>query len=620
MAAGRTLTVSLVANTNSFRRGMMSALRDTQGFNNKMSAMGANLRGVVGPALIGAAAAAGAFAVKLGVDAVKAAAAEEQAVVRLQQALVNAGNAMATDSVEKYISGMQRTTGVADDELRPAMVTLVNATQDATDAQNLLGLALDVSAGSGRDLKTVTEALSKAALGQTTALRRLGVPLSDAAVKSKDINVITQELSATFRGQAAKAGATFQGRMNAVSAALGDLQESLGKGLIDGMTNATDGANSMVDALESLQPVAESVGNWVGRQVDGFGDLVNILELVVPAITDTETVYGQFINGILDSPAWMTHLEAISGIADRLEQLGVISDSVSERHSDYRDAVVRASDAARGAVKNVDDLGTTTWDSAEAAEEAADKFDLFAAAVDKTQTVVEFRRSVDEVTTAFKKANTPVNIFNEKGKENFDLLSDLIVDTAKYAENQTTLAGRTAAASQGLGTLADAMANAKMDSSTRALLLEPFQALIEDLAEAGVDVAGLQTQLNNLRNKTITVTVNTQTYGRPPGVSSSEWYGRAMGGAVRGFSMGTHLSDSIPAMLSRGEYVVRASSVAKLGLGFMDAVNMGRVPAGTGGSGVTIGTLNVTSAPGERAEDSVPRSLRRLAFVAGLNV
>ena len=617
MAAGRTLTVSLVANTNSFRRGMMSAVRDTQGFQNKMTVMGANLRGVIGPALMGAAAAAGAFAVKLGVDAVRAAAAEEQALVRLQQALNNAGDAMAMDSVETYISGMQRATGVADDELRPAMVTLVNATQDATDAQNLLGLALDVSAGSGRDLRTVTEALSKAALGQTTALRRLGVPLSDAAVKSKDMNVITRELAQTFRGQAERAGQTFQGRMNAVSAALGDLQESLGKGLIDGMTGASDGANSMVSALESLQPVAEGVGNWVGRQVDGFADLANILELVIPSILDTETAYGQFINGVMDSPVWMTHLEAISGIADQLEQLGVITDSTAEQHEDYRDALVRASDAARGTVKNVDELGETTWDSAEAAEEAASKFDLFAAAIDKTQTVVAFRQAIDEVGKAFKRANTPVNIFGEKGQENFELLTDLITDTAKYAEGQTTLAGRTAAASQGLDTLAGALKNAKMDPSTRALLLEPFQALVDDLREAGVDVDALQRRLDGLKSKTITLTVNS--VGMSPD-AFREFKGSAMGGYIPGYSMGTHLSDSIPAMLSRGEYVVRASSVAKLGLGFMDAVNMGRVPAGSGGSGVSIGTLNVTSAPGERAEESVPRSLRRLAFVAGLSV
>jgi hypothetical protein len=31
-----------------------------------------------------------------------------------------------------------------------------------------------------------------------------------------------------------------------------------------------------------------------------------------------------------------------------------------------------------------------------------------------------------------------------------------------------------------------------------------------------------------------------------------------------------------------------------------------------------IQSLNVTSAPNERAEDSVPRALRRMAFVSGL--
>ncbi len=61
MATGRTLTVSLVANTNSFRRGMMSAVRDAEGFRGKMTAIGANLRGVVGPALAGAAAASRAI-------------------------------------------------------------------------------------------------------------------------------------------------------------------------------------------------------------------------------------------------------------------------------------------------------------------------------------------------------------------------------------------------------------------------------------------------------------------------------------------------------------------------------------------------------------------------------
>lgn len=48
---------------------------------------------------------------------------------------------------------------------------------------------------------------------------------------------------------------------------------------------------------------------------------------------------------------------------------------------------------------------------------------------------------------------------------------------------------------------------------------------------------------------------------------------RAAGGPIYG--AGTPTSDSIPAMLSNGEYVIRASSVAKYGKGFMDKVNSG---------------------------------------------
>lgn len=49
----------------------------------------------------------------------------------------------------------------------------------------------------------------------------------------------------------------------------------------------------------------------------------------------------------------------------------------------------------------------------------------------------------------------------------------------------------------------------------------------------------------------------------------------ATGGYVNGY--GTSTSDSNLAMLSRGEYVVRADTVRKFGVGFMDALNDGRL-------------------------------------------
>ena len=53
--------------------------------------------------------------------------------------------------------------------------------------------------------------------------------------------------------------------------------------------------------------------------------------------------------------------------------------------------------------------------------------------------------------------------------------------------------------------------------------------------------------------------------------------GLATGGPV--FGAGTATSDSIPAWLSNGEYVVKAASVGKYGMDFMDALNAGNIAA-----------------------------------------
>jgi len=84
--------------------------------------------------------------------------------------------------------------------------------------------------------------------------------------------------------------------------------------------------------------------------------------------------------------------------------------------------------------------------------------------------------------------------------------------------------------------------------------------------------------------------------------------GFAEGGAVRG--PGGPTSDQIPAMLSNGEYVLRAAAVQRLGVGFLDAVNggstrrvaafaagglVGSVPAGAGAGGFGGPSISVTN-------------------------
>lgn len=629
--------IQIVVGTDYNDRDLKRAQRDlnrlstqakkTQG---PVAQLGAGIRKQLTPNLMLAGAAAAAFAVKIGVDAVKAAAAEEQAIARLATALDNAGESLALENVEAGIDRMARASGIADDQLRPAMITLVNATQDAAKAQDLLSLALDISAGSGRDLGSVTMALSKAANGQVTALRRLGVPLSDAAIKSKDLNAITAELQQTFRGQAAKAADTFQGRLNRLGVALGELQESLGTGFINALEGGANGTDDLSSAIKDLEPVVQGLGAQVGGAVKGLGDLVflggeaaNAMGLFESSASDASSGVEDFANKLLDFAfANGGALGAVSDLRDQLEDSGVITQSAAEQHVDYRDAVERASIAAENSVTSINAMGDEVTTSGEDAAEAAEKFDLFSAAIAKTDQVVAFRQAVDEVGRSFKKANTPVNIFTEKGQENFDTLKGLIERTASFAETQTTLAGKASIASQGLGSLTDAFGNAKMDPATRALLLEPFQALIDDLREANVDVSGLQQQLDGLKSKKITVT----TEYRFTGENKQAFY-EADGGRIAGRGFGVPRgSDTVPAMLTPGEFVIRKSAVDKFGAGLFSQLNRGinplagMSPTGSGrAGGFSIGTINVTSVAGERADTSLPRALRRMAFLAGMN-
>ena len=185
MAAGK--GIQIVVGTDYNDRDLKRAQRDLNNLSRTqktalgpMGKMASGMKGQLTPgfAAMGAAAAAAgaaiaAMAIQLAVDGVQAAAQEEQALAKLQTALNNVGQGFMLSQVEGFIDDLQRATGVADDELRPALQTLVTATGDATQAQDLLSLALDVSAATGRDLTSVSSALAKAANGQFTQLNRL---------------------------------------------------------------------------------------------------------------------------------------------------------------------------------------------------------------------------------------------------------------------------------------------------------------------------------------------------------------------------------------------------------------------------------------------------------------
>ena len=251
MADIRTLKLQLLADTAQFSTGLDKAATDTTSFTNKVDKVVAN----AAKAFLGLATAVGTAAFAIGVSAVKAAIEDEKAQVSLAQTLRN--TTKATDqqiaATEDYIDATARATGIADDQLRPSLDRLVRSTKDVTQAQKLQALALDIAAGTGKDLATVTEALSKGLDGNLGALKRIGVPLDENIVKTKDFDAAVIALSNTFAGQAAAAAETFAGRMSRVQIAVDEAKEQIGFALLPFMEKlAKFTTDNLVPALEGL--------------------------------------------------------------------------------------------------------------------------------------------------------------------------------------------------------------------------------------------------------------------------------------------------------------------------------------------------------------------------------
>lgn len=187
---------------------------------------------------------------------------DQKAQIQLERSIRNTTNATSAQisGLSSFIRETQFSTGVLDDQLRPALNRLVLSTGDVEKSQKLLGLALDISAGTGRDLESVTTALSKAAGGQFTSLQRLGVGLSKTVLETKDLDTITGVLASKFSGQAAAAAQTFGGQMQILNAYVQEAKESIGFAFIRALEN-TFGAGGAADkAGKAILTLADEIG------------------------------------------------------------------------------------------------------------------------------------------------------------------------------------------------------------------------------------------------------------------------------------------------------------------------------------------------------------------------
>jgi len=277
MAGSRTLKLSILGDVDNLNKSLKTASTDVDSFGDKVGKAGL----AIGKAFAAAAAAAGAAAIAIGIESVKAAIADEKAQTQLALALENATGATKGQiaATEQSILQMSLATGVADDQLRPALQRLVLSTGDITKAQDLLSVALDVSTATGKPLETVANALGKAYDGNTAALGKLGIGLSTAELKTMSFEQVQTRLSDLFGGAAAANAETYAGKIARVQVAFNEAKETLGNALLPILDKLLVFIND--NALPAINAFSNAFSLTEG---DGFGKVISDVAGVIKSL------------------------------------------------------------------------------------------------------------------------------------------------------------------------------------------------------------------------------------------------------------------------------------------------------------------------------------------------
>jgi hypothetical protein len=353
MATQRTLKLNLLADVDKFGKGLNKAGQDAQGFGSKVKKYGKVAAGAL--AAVGAAAAV--MAVKLGVDAVKGAIEDEASQKKLAKALQN--TTKATDaqiaSTEDYIGKTQLQYGIADTKLRPALANLARATGDLTKAQKLNNLAIDIAAATGKDLSTVSLALSKAYNGNLGALTKLGVPLDANIIKTKDFEAATDQLQKLFGGSAQANTKTLEGQLSILRETFGELQEGVGVKFIPVLKRLFEEVLKVSKAFSGEDPdgLSARARELKGEVGDGgAGSLGRSLKILADAFGKLFSEFGSSKAGQATSTmeqmaqALLDIANAINAVANAFRNYKKFYDKVPKGLKDFMNPLARLSQYA----------------------------------------------------------------------------------------------------------------------------------------------------------------------------------------------------------------------------------------------------------------------------------
>lgn len=425
------VTAKFVADTSSLQTGAQRVSNSLRGIDDGVRKTALSMNALKA-GFLGVGAAVGMFAAKMAFDGIKAAAEQEKAIVRLSTALDNVGQGFRIGEVEQFVDDLQRATGVADDDLRPALQALVTATGNVTKAQDLLGLSLDISAATGRDLTAVSTALAKASNGQFMQINRLtNGAMNPAILATKDLSAVTAELERLYGGQAQASAETFAGKLQILKIAYDELLEAFGEGFIEGITEGADATTDMGNAFRAAEPGMREFGKTLGELgkiisyvSPFFDDVVNVFKVAIPSALASTAIAIPPLAPLISfiGTTFMGSKASVDAFANSVDIIGVKFTGPM-------------SAAAQAATTSIGSVGDAAEEAAEEIAAMKAEFDMWLSVTNQITAVDKAAESIDNIGAASVEFGT--NLMGQTPKAR-DFRTEVIAafeDSAKAAQS-----------------------------------------------------------------------------------------------------------------------------------------------------------------------------------------
>lgn len=296
-----------------------------------------------------------------GKASVKAASDDIKAQKLLANSLKNVGLAYASIDVENFINKMQSQTGILDDTLRPAFSSLAAVTGSVAQTQKLMGLAFDVSSGSGLDYASTVELLSQAYVGNTKGLKQLKLGLTQAEIKAMSFDEIVATLNQRFSGSGAIALNSYTGQMDLLKVSASNASETIGTSLL-GAISSLGGSDGISKVGGQIESAASSLANFI--------DSIVYLKEQIASIPGAGIVKGAF--GLVGNVLGRFSPQRLEELIKEVKGPQPFSQPMSLANQDTgRAALAAAKKAELDAIKRNKELAKLAKDQAKSAAATA---------------------------------------------------------------------------------------------------------------------------------------------------------------------------------------------------------------------------------------------------------